>query len=158
LPAHHSVKTAPEDTPVHLPKNTKFSIPPYLPDTPAVRRDMWKMYNNLAETDQQIGAILAQLKEDGLYDNTIIVFYADHGGPLPRQKRLIYDSGLQVPLIVRFPEKTLAGELTDRLVSFVDFAPATLALAGMKAVWLVRKMKGPIFLPLQIDSMSIPMR
>lgn len=131
LPAHHSVKTAPEDTPVHLPKNTKFSIPPYLPDTPAVRRDMWKMYNNLAETDQQIGAILAQLKEDGLYDNTIIVFYADHGGPLPRQKRLIYDSGLQVPLIVRFPEKTLAGELTDRLVSFVDFAPATLALAGV---------------------------
>jgi arylsulfatase A-like enzyme len=81
---------------------------------------MWKVYNNLAETDQQIGAVLAQLEEDGLLEETIIFFYADHGGPLPRQKRLIYDSGLKVPLIIRFPESLDAGIKDDQLVSFVE--------------------------------------
>ncbi|MDO6693295.1 sulfatase [Aliiglaciecola sp. 3_MG-2023] len=124
-------KTAHGDTPIHVPKDLDFPIPPYLPDTPVVRRDLWKMYNNLAETDRQIGAVLEQLKQDGLLDSTIIFFYSDHGGPLPRQKRLVYDSGLKVPLIIRFPDGQRAGEVDDRLVSFVDFAPATMKLAGM---------------------------
>ena len=130
LPSHHSVKSLEADTAIHLPKDTNFPIPPYLPDTPEVRRDMWKVYNNLAETDQQIGAVLAQLEEDGLLEKTIIFFYADHGGPLPRQKRLIYDSGLKVPLIIRFPQSLDRGMKDDQLVSFVDFAPTTLSLAG----------------------------
>ena len=131
LPQHHSVKTAESETAVHIPKDRAFDIPPYLPDTKVVRRDMWKMYNNLAETDRQIGAVLQQLKDDGLYNDTIIFFYSDHGGPLPRQKRLIYDSGLKVPLIIRFPDAEGAGTVDDQLVSFVDFAPTTLKLAGM---------------------------
>lgn len=130
LPQHHSVKTSETDTPIHISKDINFPVPPYLPDTPIVRRDMWKMYNNLAETDKQIAAVLQQLKDDGLYDSTIIVFYSDHGGPLPRQKRLIYDSGLKVPLIVRFPNGQYGGTTDDQLISFVDFAPTTLALAG----------------------------
>lgn len=130
LPHHHGEKTTEENTAVHVPKDTKFTIPPYLPDTPIVRRDFWKMYNNLAETDRQIGAVLAQLEQDGLLDNTIIFFYSDHGGPLPRQKRLIYDSGLKVPLIVRFPNQKFAGKVDEQLVSFVDFAPTTIALTG----------------------------
>ncbi|MBD1388637.1 sulfatase [Neiella sp. HB171785] len=131
LPQHHSIKTKESETAVHLAKDSEFDIPPYLPDTPLVRRDMWKMYNNLAETDRQIGAVLQQLKGDGLYDSTIIVFYADHGGPLPRQKRLIYDSGLKVPMIIRYPQAQLAGSRDDQLISFVDFAPTTMALAGL---------------------------
>ncbi|MCF2948863.1 sulfatase [Paraglaciecola aquimarina] len=126
-----NTKSSEADTPVHVPKDTNFSIPPYLPDTPLVRRDLWKMYNNLAEADRQIGAVLEQLKQDGLYDNTIIFFYSDHGGPLPRQKRLIYDSGLKVPLIIRYPHAASAGKVDDQLVSFVDFAPTTLKLTGM---------------------------
>ncbi|WP_111979980.1 sulfatase family protein [Algibacillus agarilyticus] len=119
------------EAPVHLPKDTKFTtIPPYLPDTPLVQRDFWKMYNNLAEADSQIGAVLADLEEDGLLDSTIIVFYTDHGGPLPRQKRLIYDSGLKVPLIIRYPDGRYAGMTDDQLVSFIDFAPTTLAMVG----------------------------
>lgn len=128
-PSPHD-KSPESETAVHLPKNTKFNIPPYLPDTPLVQRDMWKMYNNLAETDKQIAAVLQQLKDDGLLDETIIFFYSDHGGPLPRQKRLIYDSGLKVPLVVRFPNKKHAGTTDDQLISFIDFAPTTLALAG----------------------------
>ena len=130
LPKHALEKTAEAETAIHVPKDADFPIPPYLPDTPAVRRDMWKMYNNLAEADRQIGAVLQQLKDDGLLEKTLIFFYSDHGGPLPRQKRLIYDSGLKVPLIIRFPQAANAGEVDDQLISFVDFAPTTLSLAG----------------------------
>ena len=119
-----------EETPVHLSKDTNFDIPPYLPDTPKVRRDMWKLYNNIAEMDKQVGAVLKQLEDDGLLENTIIFFYGDHGGPLPREKRLIYDSGLNTPLIIRFPNKQLAGTIDTQLLSFVDFAPTLLSLVG----------------------------
>jgi arylsulfatase A-like enzyme len=121
-----------KETPIHLPKNTNFNIPPYLPDTELVRRDMWKLYNNIAEMDRQLGAILDQLEEDGLLENTIIFFYGDHGGPLPREKRLIYDSGLNTPMIIRFPNEQKAGTKDNQLISFVDFAPTLLSLIGIK--------------------------
>lgn len=130
--SHAKNRMTEEETPVHLPKDTNFEIPPYLPDTPKVRRDMWKLYNNVAEMDKQVGVILKQLEEDGLLENTIIFFYGDHGGPLPREKRLIYDSGLNTPLIVRFPKKQHAGTRNDELLSFVDFAPTLLSLIGEK--------------------------
>ncbi|MGX1927776.1 sulfatase family protein [Flagellimonas sp. 2504JD4-2] len=113
-----------------IPKDTQFPIPPYLPDTEVVRNDLWKMYNNIALMDRQVGEILEQLEADGLMDSTIIFFYADHGGPLPRQKRLVYDSGLNVPMIVRYPDKSKAGTINNQLVSFIDFAPTVLTLAG----------------------------
>ncbi|MGB3586555.1 MAG: sulfatase-like hydrolase/transferase [Tunicatimonas sp.] len=121
-----------EETTVHVAKDLDFPIPPYLPDTETIRRDMWKMYNNIAEMDRQVGAILDQLEADGLLDSTIIFFYADHGGPLPRQKRLIYDSGLNSPMIVRFPNGWKAGDIDEQLVSFVDFAPTVLSLADIQ--------------------------
>jgi arylsulfatase A-like enzyme len=121
-----------EETSKHISKDLDFSIPPYLPDNDIVRRDMWKMYNNIAEMDSQVGAVLKQLESDGLLENTIIFFYGDHGGPLPRQKRLIYDSGLKTPLIVRFPNKLNAGPIDEQLVSFIDLAPTLLSLIGVK--------------------------
>jgi len=120
-----------EETTIHIPKNIDFPIPPYLPDTEVVRRDIWKMYNNIAEMDRQLGAVLKQLEDDGLLENTIVFFYGDHGGPLPRQKRLIYDSGLNTPMIIRFPNKQQSGTKDDQLVSFIDFAPTLLSLAGI---------------------------
>lgn len=146
LPNDHRVKTGATDTPIHLSMDTRFTIPPYLPDTPTVRRDMWKMYNNLVEADKQMGAVLQQLKNDGLYDNTIIVFYADHGGPLPRQKRMIYDSGLKVPMIIRDPKAELKAAEDPQLISFVDFAPTTLAMAGLP---IPEHMQGESFLDSQ---------
>lgn len=116
----------------HLLKEHEFKIPPYLPNTDIVRRDMWKLYNNIAEMDRQVGAILKQLEEDGLLENTIIFFYGDHGGPLPREKRLIYDSGLRTPLIIRYPNKQGAGEVDQQLLSFVDLAPTLLSMAGVR--------------------------
>ncbi len=125
-------RTPESETPVHVSKDLEFTIPPYLPDTEIVRRDLWKMYNNIAEMDLQIGAILDQLRQDGLMENTIIFFYADHGGPLPRQKRLIYDSGLNAPMIIRFPNQQNAGTSDEQLISFIDFAPTIFSLAGIQ--------------------------
>jgi arylsulfatase A-like enzyme len=88
------------------------------------------MYNNIALMDRQVGEILDQLEEDGLLEKTIIFFYSDHGGPMPRQKRLIYDAGLKVPMIIRFPSKLKAGTTDDQLISFVDFAPTILTLVN----------------------------
>lgn len=115
-----------------VPEDLEVPIPPYLPDTGPVRRDVRRVYSNIVELDRQLGVILQQLEADGLLDSTIIVFYGDHGGPLPRQKRQLYDSGLRVPMIMRFPGGWRAGEVDSQLVSFVDFAPATFALAGVE--------------------------
>ncbi len=131
------------ETAVHLPKDTKFPIPPYLPNTETSRRDFWKEYNNIAEMDKQLGAVLKQLEEDGQLDNTIIFFYGDNGGTFPRQKRLVYDSGLRVPLIIRFPGKQIAGAKDEQLHSFVDFAPTLLSLTGQKPP---KYMQGQAFL------------
>lgn len=128
--SHANNRMAEEETPVHISKDTKFKVPPYLPDNNVVQRDMWKLYNNIAEMDKQVGVVLKQLEDDGLLENTIIVFYGDHGGPLPREKRLIYDSGLNTPMIIRFPNKLQAGTKDNQLISFVDFAPTLLSLIG----------------------------
>jgi N-sulfoglucosamine sulfohydrolase len=112
-------------------------LPPYYPDTPVVRRDVANLYDLITAMDKQVGDLLAQLDEDGLAGETIVFFYSDHGTGLPRHKRWLYDSGICVPLIIRFPQafRHLApgapGTATDRLVSFVDFAPTVLRLAGV---------------------------
>lgn len=130
--SHANNRKTEAETPVHIPKNTKFKVPPYLVDNEVTQRDLWKMYNNIAEMDKQVGAVLKQLEEDGLLENTIIMFYGDHGGPLPREKRLIYDTGLNTPMIIRFPNKINAGTKFNKLVSFVDFAPTLLSLINQK--------------------------
>ncbi|HAV64004.1 MAG TPA: sulfatase, partial [Verrucomicrobiales bacterium] len=111
---------------------------PFYPDTPTVRRTIARYYDCITLMDQQVGALLRQLDEDGLADDTIVFFYSDHGMGMPRGKRLLHDSGLHVPLMIRFPEKwshlapAKAGETTDRLVSFVDFAPTVLSLLELE--------------------------
>jgi N-sulfoglucosamine sulfohydrolase len=112
-------------------------LPPYYPDTPAVREELARMYDNIADMDAQVGEILRQLEEDGLAENTIVFYWADHGDGIPRNKRSLYDSGLRVPLMIRLP-KTLAadveaGSVRDELVSMIDLAPTVLALAGVDA-------------------------
>lgn len=111
-------------------------LPPYYVDTPIVRRDLARYYDCVTVMDQEVGQILEQLETDGLADDTIVFFYSDHGSGMPRHKRALFDSGTHVPLLIRFPEKwrhlaaAKPGETTDRLVSFVDFGPTVLSLAG----------------------------
>jgi len=109
----------------------KVKVAPYFQDTEISRTDIARHYSNIELMDKEVGDIIAQLKEDGLYDNTIIFFYSDHGGPLPRQKRAIYDSGLKVPLIIKDIHSETKGR-TDQMISFVDLAPTILSLANIK--------------------------
>lgn len=106
-------------------------VPPYYPDTPIVRRDIAQHYDNIATMDEKAGELLRQLEEDGLADETIVIFWGDHGDGLPRGKRWTYDSGIRVPLIVRYPDGRNAGTVEDRLVSLMDLAPSMLSLAGI---------------------------
>ena len=113
-------------------EDLQVPVPPYLPDTEIGKKDIRRMYSNILEMDAQVGAILDQLEEDGLLDSTIVIWYTDHGGPLPRQKRLLHDSGIKVPMIIRFPGGQFGTLRDDRLISFIDLAPTTLSLAGIE--------------------------
>ncbi|MDZ7723614.1 MAG: sulfatase-like hydrolase/transferase [candidate division KSB1 bacterium] len=107
-------------------------VPPYYPATYHVRRDMARVYSNIRVMDREVGELIKEVKEAGLWDNTMVIFYSDHGGPLPRGKREIYDSGLKVPMIIRFPDKRYAGSEVDDMISFVDIPPTILSLTGIK--------------------------
>lgn len=115
----------------------ELDLPPYYPDTPVVREDWKRNYELITAMDAWAGDLIAQLKADGLYDNTIIMFWSDHGVGLPRAKRWLYDSGTHIPLVVRIPEEMRIGDqgrpgaIDDRLVSSIDFGPTVMNLAGV---------------------------
>ena len=106
-------------------------LEPYYPDTETVRADVARHYNNIAVMDKQVGSIVDRLVAEELLDNTIIIWTTDHGDGLPRAKRELYDSGIKVPMIVRWPDRRGQGTTTTRLVSFVDLAPTILHMAGV---------------------------
>jgi len=127
----------------------KLTIPAYHPDTPVVR-EQWKNIHELVTgLDYWVADHLKALEEAGLAENTIIVFWSDHGTGLPRHKRWVYDSGVHVPLIVYVPEKwqkvydVKPGTVVDDLVSSIDLAPSTLNLAGLE---VPKHMQGQAFL------------
>lgn len=115
----------------------KIKLPPYYPDTPFVREIWARYYDLISYMDKQVADLLSQLEDDGLAEDTIVFFFSDHGMGIPRFKRTLYDSGLHVPLMIRFPEKykhlapAEAGQTIDRLVSFVDFAPTMYSILGL---------------------------
>lgn len=109
----------------------RIQVPPYYPDTKTVRQDMARFYSNIRDMDDWVGTMLKQLEDDGLLDRTIVFFWSDHGDGLPFVKREIYDRGLRIPLIVRFPDGRYAGTSRDELISMIDLAPTVLTLAGI---------------------------
>ena len=136
--SHESkIRTRPHEQ-VHDPAGVR--VPAYHPDTPEVRQDWAQYYDKVTEMDRRLGTRLKDLEKDGLADDTIVIYFGDHGSGMPRSKRTPLDSGLRVPLIVRFPEKFkhlapdeyAVGGTSDRLVSFVDFAATMLSIAGIK--------------------------
>ena len=138
LKSHESqIRTRPH-TQIHDP--AKVRVPAYHPDTPEVRRDWAQYYDIVTEADADAGKLLAALEKDGLTEDTIVFYWADHGSGMPRSKRWPYNSGLHVPLVVYIPEKFAAlrppeykaGGKSERLVSFVDFAPTMLSLIGVQ--------------------------
>jgi len=124
-------------------------VPPYFFDTPEIRKYVARYYDNIKVMDQQVGDILKELDEAGLSENTIVFFFSDHGTGMPRSKRTAYDSGLQVPLIIKAPPQyeglldIQPGSIDDNLVGFVDFAPTMLSLLDID---IPTYMQGEVFL------------
>jgi arylsulfatase A-like enzyme len=114
----------------HRTDPARVAVPPYYPDTPVVRADLARHYDNIAAMDALVGETLAALERDGLAGSTLVVFTSDHGDGLPRAKRWLYDSGIRVPLVVRWPGHLAAGTVSEELVSLLDLAPTFLSLAG----------------------------
>jgi N-sulfoglucosamine sulfohydrolase len=110
----------------------KLHVPPYFPDTPAVRNQLAALYTQVTLIDRRVGEILRELEDDGLARETMAFFYSDHGTGLPRGKRFLHCStGLRAPLLIRRPGG--AAGVTKRLVAFADFAPTALSLEGIAA-------------------------
>ena len=109
-------------------------LPPYYPDTPTARRTLARVHDCITAVDQRAGAILAELEQAGLKDDTLVFFWPDHGQGIPRGKRTLWDSGLKIPLVIYFPEKyrhlapVPPGGKCDRLVSLMDLGPTLLSL------------------------------
>ena len=113
------------------PKDLKI-IPPVFPDDSIVRHSLAVNYSNLIEMDRQVGKLVNQLKEEDLYDDSYIFFYSDHGGPFPRHKRAIYETGTKVPFFVKLPKGRKEKIDTNEFLSFIDFAPTVLSIAGIE--------------------------
>jgi arylsulfatase A-like enzyme len=105
---------------------------PYLPDDPVIRQDLARMYTNIAIMDRETQALLDELEASGAADNTIVIWYSDNGGPIPRGKRSIYNTGTNVPFMVRFPAGYRKGETDRRLCLFIDIPATILSLAGIQ--------------------------
>ena len=119
-----------EDAATAIHDAKRLPLPPYYPDTPKVREAWAAYYDVVTITDRTIGEMLQELEDAGLADDTLVVFWGDHGAGLARAKRWIYDSGLKVPLIMRWPGKIEPGTLRSDFVQFLDLAPTMISVAG----------------------------
>ena len=118
-------------------KPAEVDLPPYLPDLLEIRKDYARYLDRIEDMDSQVGKLLHELEKSGQAENTIVFYYADHGGILPRGKRYLEQTGVKIPLIVRIPEKFRnlspfkPGQRVTEPVSFIDFAPTILSLVGI---------------------------
>ena len=139
---HEKIATAENVTP-----------PPYYPDHPIVREEWARYLNSVSGMDKTIGKVLRQLKKDGLAENTVVMFFGDNGRIEPRGIHWCYDTGLHVPMIIRWPKSYPApsnyksGSVKEEVVSLIDLTPTTLGFAGIEKPY---GMHGRIFLGNQV--------
>lgn len=126
----------------------KVDVPPYYPDHPKTRKKWARYLDTVSVADRKFGTLVKKLKEKGVYENTIIFMFSDHGRAMPRGKQWCYDSGLHIPLIIRWPESLSPpkqykdGGNSSRLVSAIDITATTLWAAGVEPPML---MQGRVF-------------
>lgn len=105
-------------------------IPPYLPDTPLVRKDFADYYHEVSRADHYLGELRKELERQGIADNTYIIFCSDNGRPMPRAKSWLVEEGIRTPFVV-WKGKTIKPARTDALVSVIDVSATVLELAGV---------------------------
>lgn len=139
-------------SPAHDP--AKVMVPDFLPDTPKVREDIALYYDAVARMDSECGEVLDLLEQHGLTENTLVVFMGDNGMPFPRAKGSLYDPGIKVPTLARWPGRIKPGSVTNALMSAIDLPVTWLAMAGAKPSV---KMRGESLLPVFNDPQA-PLR
>ncbi|WP_111708269.1 sulfatase family protein [Lutibacter citreus] len=110
----------------------KVTLPGCYPDYPIIRADWANYLESVQTADKRVGLILERLEKEGLADNTIVILFGDHGRPHLRDKQWLYEGGLAIPLIVRYPKKMNAGTIYKGLISLVDVTASSLKLAGIE--------------------------
>jgi uncharacterized sulfatase len=116
-------------------KNTTYDparlpVPPIMVDTPKTRTALANYYQDITSVDRRVGEVLASLQKHGFAENTLFVYTSDQGPEWPHCKWTVYDTGLRVPFVARWPGKVKAGAVCDALVSLVDVTPTLIELAG----------------------------
>jgi arylsulfatase A-like enzyme len=128
--------------------------PPYYPDHPVVREEWVRFLNSVSGMDRRIGQVLDQLRKDGIEDDTVVIFFADNGRLDARSIHWCYDSGLHVPMIIRWPRNFPAppqirpGAVNEQVMSLIDVTATTLAIAGVPRPPLIQ---GRVFLGAEAD-------
>lgn len=107
-------------------------VPPYMPETNAVKKDFALYYDEISRMDKYIGKVIAELEAQGVTENTLILFISDNGRAFPRDKTTLYDGGIKTPWIVKWPAKIKAGSINNNLVSSIDIASTFMNIAGLK--------------------------
>ncbi len=108
-------------------------LPPYYPDTPFVRRDWANGLEQMQRVDREIGALLQRLADEGLAESTLVLFIGDHGRCHVRGKQFLYDGGIRIPMIVRWPGVVTPGQVSDHLVMSIDICATILDAAGVES-------------------------
>lgn len=124
-------------------------VPPYFPDTKEVRSDLALYYDEISRMDAYVGEVIREVQQQGISENTFILFISDNGRPFPRDKTTLYEGGIKTPWIVKWPGKVKKGSKNDRLVSSIDIAPTFMKLAGLVPL---EDFEGYDFAPLLFDS------
>ena len=115
---------------------SKIQLPPYLPNHPAIIEEYANHLDAIQITDEKVGEIIKDLRDNGLLENTIVFFFSDHGMRITRNKQFLYDGGLHVPLIIadftKKNKKLLSGTINADLISGLDLGTSSLALADIQ--------------------------
>lgn len=107
-------------------------IPPYMFDAPKIRKKITGYYHEVSRFDYYVGAVIQELKKQGVYDNTMIIVMADNGRPFTRAKTRVYDSGVKTPFIVHYPKMIEKHAVTESLISSIDVSATILEVVGIK--------------------------
>ncbi len=122
---------------------SKVELPPYYPDDPVVRDDWANYLDAIGLLDRKVGELLKRLDDEGLSDNTIVIFLGDNGQCHVRGKQFLYDGGIHIPLLIRWPGHIAPGTVSDELISAIDLSATSLKLAGIEPP---TTMQGRVFL------------
>jgi arylsulfatase A-like enzyme len=113
------------------PNPASMEVPAFLADTKKTREDLASYHHEISRWDYYTGAVVEELERQGVSENTVVIITSDNGMPFPRAKTRVYDSGMQTPLLIKWPAQIKGGQKCESLVSAVDFAPTIVDIAGL---------------------------